>query len=163
MENLYGPSPIEDMVEVLKQDMLLRKWCEEQNKRYSLSFGGFYMVPIYRNPNNGFLLSTVLEETTPTETHPNEELLPEEKEEVDDIEKRARKPPKDGPCRGCGLDKPLNRLMLCYKCWVNKNLIDEAKARGEDFIPGIDPHPSTCGCVLPDHNGRSGDESRGQN
>ena len=67
----------------------------------------------------------------------------------------SRKPPADGPCKGCGQEKPLNRLMLCYRCWVIKNLQDEAKSRGEDFLPGIDPHPSWCKCTLPEHGGRT--------
>ena len=29
---------------------------------------------------------------------------------------RSKKPPKDGPCKGCGKDRPLNRLFLCYPC-----------------------------------------------
>ncbi len=69
---------------------------------------------------------------------------PEEKESFDDIEKRARKPPADGPCKGCGENKPLNRLMLCYKCWVYKRLNDADK----DWLPG-DPHPAGCGCDAP--------------
>lgn len=82
----------------------------------------------------------------------------EEKETPEDIKKRARKPPKDGPCKGCGKNLPLNRLFLCFKCWVNKNLSDWAKAEGKDFIPNIDPHPAWCKCGLSEHGGkRSGD------
>jgi len=69
---------------------------------------------------------------------------PKEKESIEDIEKRGRKPPADGPCKGCGENKPLNRLMLCYKCWVYKRLNDENK----DWLPG-DPHPAHCGCDAP--------------
>ncbi len=69
---------------------------------------------------------------------------PEEKESEEDIAKRARKPPADGPCKGCGLDKPLNRLMLCYKCWVYKRLNDA----DPNWLPG-DPHPAHCGCDAP--------------
>ena len=95
----------------------------------------------------------VAEPVAPTET-PSETPKPEKKEDIEDIEKRARKPPADGPCKGCGQNMPLNRLMLCYKCWVNKKLMDEAKARGEEFIPGIDPHHKSCDCELPDHFGK---------
>lgn len=84
----------------------------------------------------------------PTEP-PKEEKKPDEKESPEDIKKRARKPPAEGPCKGCGKNLPLNRLMLCYRCWVNKNLTDADK----DFIPGIDPHPKTCQCDLPEHGG----------
>lgn len=95
--------------------------------------------------------AAVAEPAAPVET-PDEKKPPKEKEDVEDIEKRARKPPSDGPCKGCGENKPLNRLMLCYRCWVNKNLTDADK----DFIPGIDPHPATCGCTLPEHGGKNG-------
>ncbi len=97
----------------------------------------------------------VAEPAAPTEK-PADKPKPEEKEDIDDIEKRARKPPADGPCKGCGQNMALNRLMLCYKCWVHKNLVDEAKSRGVDFIPSIDPHPWWCKCTLPDHNGKGG-------
>lgn len=66
---------------------------------------------------------------------------PEEKESVDDIEKRARKPPSDGPCKGCGQNKPLNRLFLCYKCWVDKKNTEKGWKPGQ-------PHPAGCGCDL---------------
>jgi hypothetical protein len=57
----------------------------------------------------------------------------------------SRKPPIEGPCKGCGLDKPLNRMMLCYKCWKAKNIMDIERAKGNDWIPG-DPHPDWCLC-----------------
>lgn len=66
---------------------------------------------------------------------------PAKKEKVEDIQKRGRKPPKDGPCKGCGQNKPLNRLMLCYPCWVKKRLRDEGWREGQ-------PHPSSCKCDL---------------
>lgn len=103
----------------------------------------------------GAASEVAVEEKTEVPAAPPEEKPKEEtKEDIKDIEKRARKPPSDGPCKGCGKNLPLNRLMLCFRCWVNKNLMDENK----DFIPGIDPHPSHCGCNLPDHGGkRDGD------
>lgn len=66
---------------------------------------------------------------------------PEEKETPEEIKKRARKPPADGPCRGCGKNLPLNRLMLCYSCWVKKQLSDRGWREGQ-------PHPAGCGCDL---------------
>lgn len=75
------------------------------------------------------------------ETAPAKKPKPEEKESVDDIERRARKPPADGPCKGCGENRPLNRLFLCYKCWIDKM----NTARG--WKPG-QPHPTGCGCDL---------------
>lgn len=79
-------------------------------------------------------------ETTP----PKDDTKPAEKETPEDIEKRGRKPPADGPCKGCGENKPLNRLMLCYKCWLYKRLNDADPS----WLPG-DPHPKTCGCDGP--------------
>ena len=66
---------------------------------------------------------------------------PEEKEKIEDVERRARKPPADGPCKGCGQNKPLNRLFLCYRCWTEKQLADRGWKAGQ-------PHPSWCGCDL---------------
>jgi len=82
----------------------------------------------------------------PAETNPpKDDTKPAEKETPEDIEKRARKPPADGPCKGCGQDRPLNRLMLCYKCWTYKQLHEQT---GGKWLPG-DPHPSHCGCDGP--------------
>lgn len=98
--------------------------------------------------------TAIAEPDAPAEEKPKDPP-PEEKESAEEIEKRARKPPAEGPCRGCGKNLPLNRLMLCYRCWVIKNLVDEAKSRGEDFLPGIDKHPSWCKCTLPEHGGKN--------
>lgn len=100
------------------------------------------------------LLSTLMETevadpAAPAEAPPKEE----KKESPEDIQKRARKPPAEGPCKGCGKNLPLNRLFLCFRCWVNKNLTDWARATGQDFIPSVDAHPSWCGCGLPEHGG----------
>ena len=74
----------------------------------------------------------------------------EETSEETDLEKlKQRKPPKDGPCKACGQDKPLNRLFLCYPCWVRAEL----EKRG--WKPG-EPHPSWCQCEgLPGHARKS--------
>lgn len=53
----------------------------------------------------------------------------------------SRKPPKMGPCKRCGKDRMLNRLMLCYGCWVK--VMNEEKGWREGL-----PHPETCGCSL---------------
>ena len=70
--------------------------------------------------------------------------------------KLGSRPPKDGPCKRCGNDRPLNRLFLCFKCWVITNLEDDAKKRGETWSAGM-PHPSWCKCKLPGvkHDGQS--------
>lgn len=81
-----------------------------------------------------------------------EKPLPEEGAEKpeDDLSKlKQRKPPKDGPCKRCGQDKPLNRLMLCYPCWVKSELEKSGWREGM-------PHPDWCHCEgLKDHARRS--------
>lgn len=65
--------------------------------------------------------------------------VPEEKETPEEMKKRARKPPKDGPCKRCGENKPLNRLFLCYVCWVKVENEKSGWKEGQN-------HPATCGC-----------------
>ena len=73
----------------------------------------------------------------------------EEKAEEDVKKLKQRKPPKDGPCMRCGLDKPLNRLMLCYPCWVKSELERDGWREGM-------PHPESCRCEgLKDHARKS--------
>jgi hypothetical protein len=67
------------------------------------------------------------------------------KETPESIKKRARKPPPDGPCKMCGQMKRLNRLLLCYGCWLNDKLHRDS---GGEWLPG-DPHPAGCGCDGP--------------
>lgn len=79
------------------------------------------------------------------------DLLPQEEEQSEeDLSKlKQRRPPSDGPCKGCGQNKPLNRLMLCYPCWVKKELEKSGWREGM-------PHPSWCQCEgLPGHQRRS--------
>lgn len=81
-------------------------------------------------------------ETITKESDIADPVKEKEKEETpEDIKKRSRKPPKDGPCKGCGKDRPLNRLMLCYKCWIDKQNSDKGWKEGQ-------PHPAGCGCAL---------------
>jgi hypothetical protein len=80
---------------------------------------------------------------------------PAEKPGVDKENRQGAAPPKKGPCRRCGLEKPINRLMLCYRCWVIVRLQDAAKLRGVHWTDGM-PHPEACGCTgLGEH--KSGD------
>ena len=74
-----------------------------------------------------------------------EKPKPEEKETPEDIERRSRKPPADGPCKMCGKDKPINRLFLCYACWLQDKIHRDS---GGKWLPG-DPHPKGCGCDGP--------------
>lgn len=69
---------------------------------------------------------------------------PKEKEEEseEDKFKRSRKPPSEGPCKMCQVVKPLNRLLLCYSCWLKDKI---HKDSGGSWLPG-DPHPQPCGC-----------------
>lgn len=66
---------------------------------------------------------------------------PDEKESPEDVHRRARKPPKNGPCKRCGQNKPINRLMLCYPCWVKTENEKKGWKEGQ-------PHPKGCGCDL---------------
>ena len=65
---------------------------------------------------------------------------PPDKEKPKD--KTGKAPPKKGICCRCGLDRPINRLMLCYPCWVKTSL----EERGKGWHEGMD-HPKDCGCV----------------
>ena len=50
------------------------------------------------------------------------EEAPEDEKDIDKL--KQRKPPSRGLCRRCGENKPINRLMLCYECWV-KTVLEE--------------------------------------
>ncbi|MEK7382417.1 MAG: hypothetical protein AAB262_03935 [Elusimicrobiota bacterium] len=67
--------------------------------------------------------------------------LPKEKPEQEtDLRKLSKKkPPSRGLCRRCGENKPINRLMLCYPCWVKSELEKNGWKDGQ-------PHPDECGC-----------------
>jgi len=54
----------------------------------------------------------------------------------------GRPPPREGPCKRCGQNRPLNRLFLCYACWVKTELEKRGWREGE-------PHPGGCGCDIP--------------
>jgi len=73
---------------------------------------------------------------------PQVETPAEEKpEEEPDLRKLSqKKPPSRGLCRRCGENKPINRLMLCYPCWVKSELEKDGWREGR-------PHPDGCGCV----------------
>ncbi len=66
----------------------------------------------------------------------------------------GRKPPEEGKCRRCGADRPLNRLKLCYRCFVISNIEDVEKKRGSGWR-SVDPHPAWCDCTLPEHKRNS--------
>lgn len=90
------------------------------------------------------LETQVADPAAPTEAPaapPAEKTKPEEKESPEDIKRRARKPPADGPCKRCGENKPINRLMLCYPCWVKVRLEERGWKEGQ-------PHPPGCGCGI---------------
>ena len=89
---------------------------------------------------------------TPVEEAPAETPVeePQEIEDQDPAKLKQRKPPKEGPCRRCGQDKPLNRLMLCYPCWV-KTVLEEKAGWREGM-----PHPEWCACEgVSEHSRRS--------
>lgn len=63
---------------------------------------------------------------------------------------QRRKPPTRGLCRRCGQNKPVNRLLLCYPCWVKTELEERALWREGTA------HPDWCRCEgLQDHPRRS--------
>lgn len=66
----------------------------------------------------------------------------DEEEETDLDKLKQRTPPREGICRRCGEDKPINRLMLCYVCWVKTNLEETGWREGME-------HPSWCKCEAP--------------
>lgn len=83
----------------------------------------------------------------------------------DQAEKRpdcgGAKPPEDGPCRECKRLRRLNRLRLCYPCFVELVLMEEAEKRGFKWKPG-DQHPDWCSCEgLGEHAGRDRGAWRG--
>ena len=83
--------------------------------------------------------------------NPAVETPPAEKpaEETDLRKLSQRKPPSRGLCRRCGENKPINRLMLCYPCWVKSQLERDGWREGQ-------PHPDSCGCEgLKDHARRT--------
>jgi len=72
-----------------------------------------------------------------------------EKDEKDPAKLKQRKPPSDGLCRRCGQNKPINRLMLCYPCWVKTELENSGWREGM-------PHPDWCRCEgVKEHQRRS--------
>jgi len=79
-----------------------------------------------------------------------------DKPDIDKENNQGTAPPKRGICRRCGLDRPINRLMLCYRCWVITMLEDEAKKRGDRWSEGMD-HPDWCKCEgLGEHKNKDG-------
>ncbi|MEK7858986.1 MAG: hypothetical protein AAB320_07570 [Elusimicrobiota bacterium] len=99
-----------------------------------------------------FDATETLEETKEKAAEDVEEVLDEEEAEEDEKDPaklKQRKPPSEGMCKRCGENKPINRLMLCYPCWVKTELEKSGWHEGE-------PHPSECHCEgLKDHQRKS--------
>ena len=89
------------------------------------------------------LIEELLSKTA--EAPQREKEAPEDEEDPSKI--KQRKPPSRGLCRRCGQNKPINRLMLCYPCWVKTELEDHGWREGM-------PHPSWCHCTGVDGHGR---------
>ncbi len=71
------------------------------------------------------------------------------------------KPPEEGPCRECKRRRRLNRLKLCYPCYVDLNIADGMKKRGQEWKTG-DKHPAWCDCEgLGEHPERDNGAWRG--
>ncbi|MBI4677963.1 MAG: hypothetical protein HY748_10315 [Elusimicrobia bacterium] len=75
-----------------------------------------------------------------TETVTKKEKTKKAGEGRDPSKVEQRLPPSRGLCRRCGENKPVNRLMLCYPCWVKTRLEERGWREGM-------PHPDDCGCV----------------
>lgn len=91
------------------------------------------------------MIETLTEEDFRTAPEAPEET----REERDPSKLKQRQPPSRGLCRRCGQNKPVNRLMLCYPCWVKTELEDRFGWR-----EGA-PHPAECGCELAEHDRKS--------
>lgn len=77
---------------------------------------------------------------------PEKSALDEAKEDAKDRPSTGgAEPPTEGNCRECKMLRRLNRLKLCYPCFVQLVLMDEAKKRGVEWKPG-DKHPDWCSC-----------------
>ena len=81
-------------------------------------------------------------------------------DEKDPTKLKQRTPPSRGMCMRCGHNKPINRLMLCYPCWVKSELTLAhlgyfARAERADYDPIISDErqsiaqQSTSGITLP--------------
>ena len=81
---------------------------------------------------------------------PAREISPKETEEKDPSKLKQRVPPSRGICRRCGQNKPINRLMLCYPCWVKDELEKTGWREGQ-------PHPDWCRCEGSKDHGRLSD------
>jgi hypothetical protein len=103
-------------------------------------------MPTITKPTGDQLLEEILENVKPSEPDIEEEKVEEEDPDLSKIRQTA--PPKKGLCRRCGDNKPINRLMLCYPCWVKTNLEDSGWKEGMS-------HPDWCHCEGVDgHTGR---------
>jgi hypothetical protein len=81
----------------------------------------------------------LLEEILAKPADADADAVDKPEEELDPSKIKQRKPPSRGMCRRCGENKPINRLMLCYGCWVISNLEEHGWREGQ-------PHPSWCQC-----------------
>ncbi|MBI4374915.1 MAG: hypothetical protein HY549_00535 [Elusimicrobia bacterium] len=95
-------------------------------------------------------MTTTQEEIEAEEIDIPETEQPQGREETDLRKLTQRQPPSRGLCRRCGLNKPINRLMLCYPCWVKIVLEKSGWRQGE-------PHPDGCQCqgAVPGHQSLS--------
>ena len=89
------------------------------------------------------LLDEILEQTR--ENAPAEKSETDEETDLDKLKQRT--PPREGVCRRCGQDKPVNRMMLCYRCWVLTEIEEREKRAGNHWHAGM-THPDWCQCAL---------------
>jgi len=67
------------------------------------------------------------------------------------VPKEGRRVPGGGKCVRCGEKCQVNRLKLCYRCWVIIEIIQVEKGKfNRDWNEKM-PHPDWCQCTLPEH------------
>lgn len=134
------------------------------------SYWVWYKQPMCRCITTPIYFDETETPTAPVEAPPTETPKEEEKKSaLDEAEEDAEpkdenggsKPPEDGLCRECKRRRHLNRLKLCYPCFVDLVIMDETKKRGIEWKSG-DKHPDFCACEgLGEHPGRDHGAWRG--
>jgi len=88
--------------------------------------------------------------TDPIEIRANLHVLGWEADAPKKDPETGARAPGEGHCVRCGEMKPLNRLRLCYQCFVYCEIEKVEGSFGRIWRPGM-PHPSWCQCTLTEH------------
>ncbi len=110
--NKFGPSIIGEAIEDFVFNERLQAWCGRV-RIYSGTYSEVETLPP---------VERIKETLDKVEKALEAEPKADDKETEEELRKRARKPPSEGPCKMCKLVKPLNRLLLCYGCWLKDKL-----------------------------------------